>query len=96
MLIHNHFLTSYIDDGNFGFYDVATGHNWTCGSMGEIIVMTRARVHVNEALDAGGVHQLRHLSPSPLRLSQFILIVNNCEQKGPGGAGWGGAGAELG
>ena len=42
------------------------------------------------------LHQLRRLSPSPLSPSQFILIVNNCEQKGPGGAGRGGTGAELG
>ena len=43
-------------------------------------------------LEVCTLHQLRRLSPSPLSPSQFILIVNNCEQKGPGGAGRGVAG----
>ena len=47
-------------------------------------------------LEVCTLHQLRRLSPSPLSPSQFILIVNNCEQKGPGGAGRGGTGAVLG
>ena len=99
MLIHNHFLTSYIDDGNFGFYDVATGHNWTCGSMGKIIVMTRARMHVNEALDAGGVQCAPAAAPQPIS-SSSLSIYFNCEQlrakrPGRGGLGRGGGGAGL-
>ena len=91
---------SYIDGGNFGFYVVATGHNWTCGSMGIIIVMTRARMHVNEALDAGGVlHPAPAAAPQPIS-SQSLSIYFNCEQlrakrPGRGGTGRDGGGAGL-